>query len=80
MTKKIMKIFRNLVNVEYVKIIILVMMFKLIDHCGITEKYRGSVHRGCNINVKLNHKIHVVFHNLKKYDSHANSQANSILK
>ena len=26
MTKKIMKIFRNLVNVEYVKIIILVMM------------------------------------------------------
>ena len=23
-----------------------------------------------NINVKLNHKIHVVFHNLKNYDSH----------
>ena len=25
--------------------------------------------RDCNINVKLNHKIPVAFHNLKKYDS-----------
>ena len=30
----------------------------------MTGKYRGSAHRGCNINVKLNHKIPVVFHNL----------------
>ena len=35
-----------------------------------TGKYRGSIHRDCNINVKLNHKIPVVFHNLKNYDSH----------
>ena len=41
--------------------------FKVRDHCHVTEKYRGSVHRDCNINVKLNHKIPVVFHNLKKY-------------
>ena len=29
-----------------------------------------SAHRDCNINVKLNHRISVVFHNLKNYDSH----------
>ena len=28
------------------------------------------MHRDCNINVKLNHKIPVVFQNLKNYDSH----------
>ena len=36
----------------------------------ITGKHRGSAHRDCNINVKLNHKIPVVFHNLKNHDSH----------
>ena len=35
------------------------------DHCHITGKYRGPAHRDCNINLKLNHKIPVVFHNLK---------------
>ena len=40
------------------------------DHCHITEKYRGSAYRDSNINVKLNHKTPVVFHNLKNYDSH----------
>ena len=43
---------------------------KVRDHCHITGKYRGSAHRDCNINVKLNHKIPVVFHNLENYDSH----------
>ena len=33
-------------------------------------KNKGSVHRDCNINVKLNHKISIVFQNLKNYDSH----------
>ena len=43
---------------------------KVTSHCHITGKYRGSVHGDCNINLKLNHKIPVVFINLKNYDSH----------
>ena len=43
---------------------------KTRDHCYITGKYRSSAHKNCNINVKLNHKIPAVFHNLKNYDSH----------
>ena len=43
---------------------------KVRDHCHITGKYRGSAYRDCNINIKLNHKIPVVFNNLKHYDSH----------
>ena len=39
---------------------------KIRDHCHITGKYRGSSHKDYNINFKLNHKMHVVFHNLKK--------------
>ena len=44
------------------------------DHCLITGKYRGSAHRVSNINLKLNRKIPVVFHNLKNYDSHVTMQ------
>ena len=40
------------------------------DYCHITGKYRRSVHRDCNINVKLNHKISIIVHNLKNNDSH----------
>ena len=36
--------------------ITLIMMLKIRDHCYITGKYRGSAHRDCNINVKLNEK------------------------
>ena len=39
---------------------------KVRDQCHITRKYRGSAHRDCNINAKLNHKFPVVFHNLTK--------------
>ena len=38
---------------------------KVRDQCHITKKYKGSAHRDCNINVKLNPKIPVVFNNLK---------------
>ena len=43
---------------------------KVRDHCIITRKYRSSVRKDCNINLRLNHKTPVVFHNLKNYDSH----------
>ena len=43
---------------------------KVRDHCYITGKYRVSAHRDCNANLKLNHEIPIVFHNLKYYDSH----------
>ena len=43
---------------------------KVRDHCYITGKYRVSAHRDCNVNLKLNHEIPMVFHNLKYYDSH----------
>ena len=43
---------------------------KVRDHCHMTGKYRGSLHRDCNINLELNHKIPIVFHNQENYDSH----------
>ena len=43
---------------------------KVRDHCHMTRKYRGSPRRDCNVNVKLNHKVPLVFCNLKNYDSH----------
>ena len=50
-------------NGDYVK-----SNVKIRDHCHITRNY--TVHRDCNINVKLNHKVPIVFHNLKNYDSY----------
>ena len=44
---------------------------KVRDHDHVTEKYRGSVHWNCNINLKLTKKLPVIFHNLKGYDSHS---------
>ena len=38
--------------------------------CHTIKKYKGFAHRDCNINVKLNHKFSIVFHNLKNHDSH----------
>ena len=47
---------------------------KVRDHYHITGKYRDSPHRDFNIKVKLNHRITIVFHNLKNYDSHLTMQ------
>ena len=43
---------------------------KVRDHCHITDKYRGSSHWNCNINLKITEKVPVIFHNLKGYGSH----------
>ena len=43
---------------------------KVRDRCHITGKYRGSSHWNCNINMKINKKLHIIFHNLRGYDSH----------
>ena len=50
------------------------VMLRVTDHCLINGKYRGSAYRDCNIKIKLNHTIPVVFHNLKNYDSHLTMQ------
>ena len=45
---------------------------RVLDHCHITGKYRGSAHQDCNSNcgLSLKHKLPVIFHNLRCYDSH----------
>ena len=43
---------------------------KVKDHCNITGKDRGSAHWSCNVNLKLNRKVSVIFNNLRGYDSH----------
>ena len=40
------------------------------DHCQVTGKYRGSAHANCNLSYRLTHKIYIIFHNLRGYDSH----------
>ena len=40
----------------------------------VTGKKRVSADRYCNIKVKSNHKIPVIIHNLKEYDSHLTMQ------
>ena len=41
-----------------------------IKCCWIFVNYFDNVRDHCHINLKLNHKISFVFHNLKNYDSH----------
>ena len=45
------------------------------DHCHITGEYRGAAHNTCNLKLRLNTNIPVVFHNLRGYDSHLLMQA-----
>ena len=64
-----MKILKTPLNIGFVIIFIIYGDIKVRYLCHSTGKYRGSAHRYCNINIKLNHKIPIVFHNLKNYDS-----------
>ena len=45
-----------------------------VKHCHVTGKHKSSAYRDCNMKVNLNHKITVVFHNLKNCDSHLDMQ------
>ena len=66
MTKEDNEDFENSANAGSVIMMIIDTDVKVRDHCHITGKYRGSAHRDCNINLKLNHQIPVIFHKLKK--------------
>ena len=45
------------------------------EQCHITGEYRGAAHNACNLKLRLNPSIPVVFHNLQGYDSHLLMQA-----
>ena len=59
-----------LLNVVFVITLFVNNYVKVRDHCHITGKYKGSAYQDCNIKLKLNQKVPILFHNLKNYDAH----------
>ena len=53
---------------------------KVKDHCHFTGKYRGPAHSKCNLLLRRQRFIPVVFHNMKGYDSHLFIRAFSGIK
>ena len=45
------------------------------DHCHNTGENRGAANNACNLTLRLNTNIPMVFHNLRGYDSHLLMQA-----
>ena len=43
---------------------------KVRDHCHFTGKFCGAAQSSCNLRMSENKFIPVIFHNLKRYDSH----------
>ena len=47
--------------------------YRVRDHDHISGVFRGAAHQSCNLKLRIQpatHKVPVVFHNLKGYDSH----------
>ena len=65
-----MKTLTALLNFGFVIILMLMVMLKLRGQFPVTKKYRAYAHRDCNIKAKLNHKVLLMFHNLKNYDTY----------
>ena len=38
---------------------------KVRDHCHISDKFIGTAHQSCNINLKMINRVPVIFHNLR---------------
>ena len=68
--QKMKEVLNQVNNAVYVINCLLQEDNKVRDNDRVTEKYRGSAHCSCNINLKLTKKVPVIFHNLKGYDSH----------
>ena len=43
---------------------------KVRDHCHFTGRYRGPAHQKCNLRLRRQRLVPVLFHNLRGYDSH----------
>ena len=43
---------------------------KVKDHCHISGKLRGAAHNQCNLKLKIQKKLPIIFHNLEGYDGH----------